>query len=324
MNEPMISIICPVYNVEKYLVRCISSLICQTYANIEIILVDDGSTDNSGKICDDYAGKDNRISVIHKENGGLSSARNTGIDVASGDYILFVDSDDSISPRIIEDFYARIIDTESDMVIGGIKRVDEQGKYLDSLDWGEDAVVSKHEYWVRFFEQKNGLGVVVNGKLYKKRIFDDLRFDEGKIFEDELIIHKIIDLCDRICIINDEYYFYTKRNDGIMGKTKGVVNGYDKVEAYIKRAEYLYNTNELSFSLQCLEDAINRYFMVVSNPNNSDIKRKLEIKKMLSDVLRKVEGNSKRYLLKKSLFLYAYKAMEITWIIRERIRRLKH
>lgn len=112
----LVSVIVPVYKVEKYLHRCIDSIINQTYKNLEIILVDDGSPDNCGKICDEYAEKDNRIKVIHKSNGGLSSARNAGLDVANGDYVYFVDSDDYIDTKLVEDNLNLAIEHDADMV----------------------------------------------------------------------------------------------------------------------------------------------------------------------------------------------------------------
>lgn len=127
-KQTLVSIIIPIYKVEQYLIDCIQSVCSQTYKNIEIILVDDGSPDNCGKICDDYAKMDKRISVIHKENGGLSDARNKGIDIARGDYITFVDSDDYVETTFIEDLYNAIEKTNSDISICNINVVDENGK----------------------------------------------------------------------------------------------------------------------------------------------------------------------------------------------------
>ena len=178
MNRDLISIIVPIYNVEKYLTECVDSIIKQTYKNLEIILVDDGSTDHSKDICDQYVKIDTRIRVIHKVNGGLSSARNAGIDIANGNYYMFIDSDDYIKEDMVELLYSVMIENQCDMTIcniirfydnGDVKplyRVEKDGLCLDNLDKFETLVQPS-----------------VCNKLFNKNLFCFIRFPEGKFYE---------------------------------------------------------------------------------------------------------------------------------------------
>ena len=143
----MISVIVPVYNVEKYLRQCLDSVLAQTYRELEIILVDDGSTDGSGAICDEYATRDSRIKVVHQQNGGLSSARNAGLDLATGEYVAFVDSDDYIHETMLELLYQALVENNADTVICNFERVDEKGDVISvrSLQPLANGVVSMEE-----------------------------------------------------------------------------------------------------------------------------------------------------------------------------------
>ena len=145
MENQLISIIVPIYNVEKYLKQCIESIISQTYRNIEIILVDDGSPDNCGKICDEYSQKDKRIIVLHKENGGLSDARNKGIDIAKGDYLTFVDSDDFVNIDYIEKLYNSIKFNNTKLAQCGISKVDENNEIIEKLNYEKNQIKTSHE-----------------------------------------------------------------------------------------------------------------------------------------------------------------------------------
>ena len=171
-----ISVIVPVYKVEPYLSRCLDSIINQTYRNLEIILVDDGSPDRCGEICDEYARQDSRIRVIHKANGGLSDARNHGIDVAIGDYIAFVDSDDYIATDMYEKMLARLELDNSDMVVCNYYRFDEgSAPPKDGYIQLPDRVLTQDEAF-DFYLQIGGDYVSAWNKLYKRTIFDDLRY----------------------------------------------------------------------------------------------------------------------------------------------------
>lgn len=215
-----ISIIVPVYNVQDYLEFCIESILNQTFKNFELILVDDGSTDLSGKICDIYKEKDNRIKVIHKPNGGQSSARNAGIDVATGKYIGFVDSDDSIHPKMYEVLYNLIKKYKSDISGCNYKRTyDISSKEHENLNLDEVIEMSNIESIEKLYDKDLGVKLVVPwNKLYNKRLFDNIRYKVGRIHEDEFIAHRILYNCKKITYVDNELYYYLQREGSIMSK----------------------------------------------------------------------------------------------------------
>lgn len=221
---PLLSIIVPIYNVELFLEDCINSVINQTFKDFELILVDDGSTDNSSKICDDFKEKDERIVAIHKENRGLSSARNAGIDIARGEWIAFVDSDDTIAPDMYEKMINAAILNEVKMVICSAKYMSEDGKEYrdiprpDSINFGEVEITSSHAMidnlrWRG--EYDNNLFVIACNKLYNKNLFSKLRFVEGVIHEDEMLANSIYIDMFKIAIIHEPLYNYRQRQGSI-------------------------------------------------------------------------------------------------------------
>lgn len=214
-----VSVIVPVYNVEKYLKECIDSILSQTYSNLEIFLVDDGSTDRSGTICDEYQKKDTRITVIHKENGGLSDARNAAIDKCSGDYITFVDSDDYVSPCFIEVLLKGICVSDCPVAAlkGGVDFWDEKEHrpYLaEKSDFVKIDTIDSRSALELMLYQKIATGAQF--KIYKKDIFDDLRFPVGYYYEDVATTYKAFEKCKNISIIDCPIYAYRKRQDSII------------------------------------------------------------------------------------------------------------
>lgn len=206
----MVSVIIPVYNVAQYFPECIESVIAQTYKDIEIILVDDGSTDNSGIICDEYAKKDNRIKVIHKPNGGLSSARNAGIDICTGEYITFIDSDDYIAGDMIEQLYIALYNTQSDISICNFK---------SKLPLDKD-----YNLKIKTYSPKNAIKeILLEGnfctsawaKLYKTKLFSTVRYPEGLIYEDYATTYKLFDIASGIAHINTAKYYYRYNPESI-------------------------------------------------------------------------------------------------------------
>lgn len=212
--EKLISVIVPVYNVEAYLRKCVDSICAQTYRNLEIILVDDGSPDNCGAICDEYARKDPRVKVIHKKNGGLSDARNAGLDICNGEYVAFVDSDDWIEPQMYQRLYELIEQFDAEMAIGGI--VDEV------VENGETRTVNITQYEKAPFAEDNlemmrryfQTAWAAWDKLYRAELFDGIRYPVGEINEDEAIVLQLLDRCRRVCYSNEVFYHYIRRTDG--------------------------------------------------------------------------------------------------------------
>ena len=228
----IISVIIPVYNVEKYLEKCIISVVEQTYNNLEIILVDDGSLDQSGIICDKWSEEDERIRVIHKANGGLSDARNAGLDAAIGTYIGFVDSDDYIHPKMYQRLYDNIRDYGADLAVCGFDWIDEKtGTAYRSSNMFTDCVVDKKEA-IKSICYNNAFIVVWN-KLYKRELFHDFRFPYGKFAEDLFIMPVLFNKCTRIISVSGNYYYYVRTSYSICRREKTVWH-LDEVEASYK------------------------------------------------------------------------------------------
>lgn len=236
----LITIIVPVYNVEGYICKCIDSILCQTYKNLEIILVDDGSPDRCGEICDEYAKRDMRIRVIHKENGGLSDARNTGIESATGDYIAFVDSDDYIAPDMYEKLYNAVKVNSADMSICSFHCVNENGDPIECQNMYNpisNSVLSGIEVFEgKLAENQYWYWVVAWNKLYKSSLFDNIRFPVGKQHEDEFVAHHIYSIARKVACCGNKMYYYVKRADSIMSK-KYTYKRLDACEAFLDRAE---------------------------------------------------------------------------------------
>lgn len=213
----MVSVIVPIYNVEKYVGKCVDSIINQTHAELEIILVDDGSTDSSGKICDALKQQDERISVIHKENGGLSDARNCGIDHAAGEWVVFIDGDDFIHPHMIERLYQLAEQYDSDIVACGFEPVLEAEEIRPMEQTQKEAV---HIYETNdIFAQFGRLEITLAwNKIYRKNLFDTIRYPKGRVHEDEYIIHHLAGECKRLVYTEEKLYYYLTRNGSIMSK----------------------------------------------------------------------------------------------------------
>ncbi|OTO76646.1 glycosyltransferase family 2 protein [Enterococcus sp. 12E11_DIV0728] len=211
-----ISIIVPVYNVEKYLNKCVDSILNQTFKDFELILVDDGSPDNSGAICDQYAKKDSRVKVIHKLNGGLSDARNAGIDVANGKYLGFIDSDDYIAKDMFELLYTNIVKEDANLSICGIYHVYEGKEPEKKAE--KYMVLNQDEATVLIFHGNQISDHAVN-KLYSRSIFSELRYPLGKYHEDSFTIVGILDQCERIVVDTKQRYYYYHRDDSITSQT---------------------------------------------------------------------------------------------------------
>ena len=213
MTKELISIIVPVYNVEKYLKKCVDSIVNQTYKNLEIILVDDGATDNSGKICDELVELDNRIKVYHKKNGGLSDARNYGVERATGDYIGFVDSDDYIDAEMYEKLYEAIKKENVDVAECNLKIV-----YPEKTDLFTDQkyyqICNKQEYLEEYLKIEKIFGSACV-RLTKADIARKLKFPVGKLYEDTYYAYDLIGIVDKYVIVDNPYYNYLMRENSI-------------------------------------------------------------------------------------------------------------
>lgn len=225
--EPLISVIVPVYNVEVYLIDCVESIIMQSYRNLEIILVDDGSTDGSGIICDSYKSKDTRIKVIHQNNRGLSAARNSGIDIARGEYIGFVDSDDFIHPEMYSRLMKNIIDFKVLLSFCQFRRFKDGEQIEESLVTNGTTLYSPRDV---IYESLSGeRWWEATSKLYHRSLFSSLRFPEGRTNEDYAIMMNVYHLCDGVAVDWNQLYYYRLREGSITTASFNIHN-FDQIQ----------------------------------------------------------------------------------------------
>lgn len=228
IDNRMVSVIIPAYNVEQYVERCVYSVTKQTYRNLEIILVDDGSTDCTGIICDKLAKEDNRISVIHKTNGGLSDARNAGIDVSRGEYISFVDSDDYIASDMLEHMMNAMCETDISMVVVGFWK--QSGDAREYCGPTTERVVSSEEALKDIYIGHEIYPASWN-KLYRRALFNNNRFAVGMINEDSEIITKLLMECNRVALVSKPLYIYMIR-EGSITQSSFSSKDYNGIKAY--------------------------------------------------------------------------------------------
>ena len=243
-----ITVIVPVYNVENYLNKCLDSLINQTYKNLEIIVINDGSTDNSGEICQEYAQKDNRITYVEQENGGLSDARNAGLERMTGSYVTFVDSDDWVEPNYVEVLHNKLIGYQADIAIGNYYSYNEDEAmyyfHVNSESYYEKLYdnISIFENLYDAKQMKSFSLISAWGKLYKAELFDYIRFDKGKLGEDGYINQKLYLLVQKVIYINQGLYAYRQRS-GSITKTWTEKWMHALVDAMSERITLLANMN---------------------------------------------------------------------------------
>lgn len=249
-----VSIVIPVYNVEKHIERCLDSVLAQTYKNISVIIIDDGSTDSSGAICDSYAEKEERIRVFHTENRGLCNARNAGLDKIKGDYVIFVDSDDYLAPDTIEFLLDRLHKYDADISAGGYDCVDEEGNSTPREKTSfDDGAITTDEYWRLFYTDVRTYYVVVWAKLYKGSLWKSVRFPtkRGLYHEDEFVTHQILDQCETIALSNKTIYHYLQRQGSIMGTVYSEKN-LDAAEGILLRCEYFIDKGNYPLAAKTL------------------------------------------------------------------------
>jgi len=292
MEKDLISVIVPVYKVEKYLEKCIESIIKQTYTNLQIILVDDGSPDNCGKICDEYAKKDSRIEVIHKINGGLSDARNVGINRANGRYIGFVDSDDYIKEDMYEKLINLIKEYDADISICNLYDVIDGKEYVRNKDNGIHEY-SRIDILKEILLDKNIQSYAWN-KLYKKELFDEIKYPIRKKYEDIGTTFYLFEKCNKIVVTSEPEYYYLKRADSLVNNvTESTILDY--TEIIIQR--YLYikqNIKELrKYNNYYLAKTLITAHNDIENLENISEGMQQRYKKLYELVLEIIKSNSK-------------------------------
>lgn len=234
-----VSVIVPVYNVEPYLRQCVDSVLAQTYGDLEVILVNDGSPDGCGKICDDYAARDGRVKVIHQTNRGLSGARNSGIGAAAGDYLFFIDSDDWIEPHTIEALHRDLTENGAGMAVGGIISVYGDGNRVPAFTWDGMLCMGAGEA-VGQLCRRDIFSVSAWGKLYKRELFNIIRYPEGKLAEDTAIIIDLLIAAKTVTVRAAPFYNYRQRRSGIVhGKKRHQNSAAHGMEAWERNARLI-------------------------------------------------------------------------------------
>lgn len=228
---PQISVIVPVYNVERYLPRCINSILNQTFPDFELILVDDGSSDNCPFLCDEFQSKDKRVKTIHKQNGGLSSARNAGIELAEGEYISFIDSDDWIESNMLQELYELAVSNKADVVECAFQRVEEDELPQKLCNNTPHISERSGEFAIMALYLGEGATPVVWNKLYKRQIFNKLRFPVGMNYEDSYLMPQIVYAANKVVYTTYVGYYYFQRC-GSITKSEFSVKNTDKILAY--------------------------------------------------------------------------------------------
>ena len=290
-----VSIIVPVYQVEKYIRQCVDSILAQTFTDFELILVDDGSKDQSGQICDEYAGLDERVKVIHKVNGGLSDARNKGMDWASGNYFMFVDSDDYIAPTMIECLYESIVNENADIAVCNYLYYFENDRSKNFATNIKSEVLSGAEiFYKRKNERNYGIWTVAWNKLYKSEVFGNIRFRFGKYHEDEFWANDIYQMDIKVVTIPECLYYYRQRDNSIMGK-KSFARNIDILDAlqerlyiYLKSPEYsgqayrvlVYSLEYLEESKRLITNRDEKYNFIQAEKQTKDIITKLKRRRL--------------------------------------------
>lgn len=303
-----ISVIVPIYNVEKYLRDCIESIICQTYTNLEIILVNDGSTDNCENICNEYVKKDSRIKLINKGNGGLSSARNAGIDVANGDYLVFIDSDDYVNKSMIEVLRNLLINNNADIAQCEFEKFYDSKNISDNSTFKETITVKNNKEALLSLSKIDGKGVnavVAWNKIYKKKLFDDIRYPINKIHEDQFTTYKLIYKANKIVYTNKKLYYYRQRENSIMNskfdKKRLVVldaieekinffKGMEKYESVYYESIHQYINNAIGnykkykesnpndcITLKNIKKRLNKIYFIAIKSSNISLKIKIKL-----------------------------------------------
>lgn len=314
---PLISVIVPIYKVERFLPLCLNSIIEQTYKNLEIILVDDGSPDKCGAICDEYAIKDLRITVIHKINGGLSDARNVGITTSQGKYITFVDSDDYLESTCIEKLYLAIMNTSSDIAICNFYFKKESSNNLKIAFRNQIDITLSNNDALKNLLYQNNIETSAWGKLFKKELWETTRFPKGKLFEDISTIYKTFLDASRIAIISNPLYVYILRDDSIMGskfdtkKMQAIYSTHEMLEGIKKTGK-----KELITAAYCRYISMCFNILFQTDPKSNEEKYILnEIKKYRKKTLLDFHARLKT----KIALLFSYGNMSILRIIYSKI-----
>ncbi len=300
---PEISVIVPVYKVEKYIKKCVDSILAQSFSDFELWLVDDGSPDNCGKMCDEYSLLDTRIKVIHKKNGGLSDARNAALDVMTGKYVLFVDSDDWIAHDTLEIMYNALKRTGAKVATGNIVAVYEDGTEKELYSPVKEETVLHGEELLTTLLRPNACN-----RLYAADIFKDLRYPVGRLYEDVFVYHKILDQIDSMVLTGKNSYYYLIRSGSIM-HTEYSIKFTDIVDAIYDRANWLDKIGQKKLADETrlfVYSQVAVAYAHLDKNNDEHFKRLKEIKLIYNKCYNKLK-KSKQVSMKQKVRLFVLK-----------------
>lgn len=310
--QPLVSIIVPVYNSEKYLDECINSIKSQTYKNLEIILVNDGSKDNSLAKCNEYASKDSRIEVIDKVNGGASSARNKGLEKASGKFIVFIDSDDVISHKMIENLYFLVLEYHTEIAICEIERFTSEVKNRkDKNKASQNIIYSGNEYLRQLILGNTDCSPC--NKIYSKEVVGNTRFIEGRINEDKLFLFDIYQKCNTIIKTNEILYYYRFNNESVTSSFN------------VRSFDVLTNLKEIETQIKAKQLGLDKEFQLSWIRTNIILSRRIcvnkkinEFKTQYGECCNVIKANFFKILFKKyfNWKLKAYAILNILYILK--------
>lgn len=284
MNEPKISIIIPVYGVEKYIRKCLDSVVAQSYRNLEIIVVDDGSPDDCGAICDEYAARDERICVIHKQNGGVSSARNAGLAVAGGEWIGWVDSDDWIEPDMYEYLLSNVLEYGADICVCGRQEV--YPNRIVNRGWEQRRILDTEEA-LALLLANDIMQNYLWDKLWRRQLFDGISFPEGRTYEDIAVMHQLFERAACVLCLPESKYNYFQRSGSIVDD----ISLGNRINHYVAAMQRYENMRERwpqfcpQLESQCVASAIGIWCSCFRN--------KRKIRKMYWQEIKKIAAFSK-------------------------------
>ena len=326
--QTYISIIVPVYNVEKYLNRCVDSILNQTFSDFELILVDDGSPDNCGKICDEYAEKDNRVRVIHKPNGGLSDARNAGIEWAlknsDSEWITFIDSDDWVHHRYLEFLLKAVIENNTLISICKYHSTHNEIKIDENIIFTSE-ILDTEEFQIQRFTYS----LIAVVKLIRKELITDIRFPVGKLHEDAFTIWKLLIKVDLISFVDLELYYYFQNPNSIM-HVQWTPRRLDEVQAYEEQIKFYEKNKKYNLKNRAEKALINVLASQINSILSMDDKKNQE--KYLKILRKKLRSNFRKYkkvlnlTVRNDVWIYecAYpKRMWLYWAVKAQINKIK-
>ncbi|MGQ7337013.1 glycosyltransferase family 2 protein [Streptococcus suis] len=317
--KDLVSIIVPIYNVEKFLPRCIESICNQSYENLEILLINDGSTDGSEQICVDFMARDPRIRYFLKENGGLSDARNYGIERAQGKYLSFIDSDDFVESDFILQLYDALVQQNASVAIAGFSKVDENGTILKKeLLENEELVLTGREVCKKLHSEKGQVFVVAWNKLYKKELFSNVQYAKGKIHEDEYIAYQLFYDLDRIAVVNDSLYYYVERQESITRTQMTDLRFECLIEYQLLRIDFFNSKND-SELMTLNQQAFLLFVIQFLEQNRSGFvtpEKKARLRGLYTKIYKELMNqNSKVHFLHRLFYLLGYLNLDLAVLL---------